>query len=413
MSAHHHYTTPKQERFVSPKRFNTILYAMMAVGILSLAYGFITNPQRAWANILINDFYFMGISLCGLVFVAIACATNAGWSIGFKRIPEAFSSFLPIAGLITLIIAGGAALHLHHLYHWTDHELYVKTLENGQPNPLFDEILYSKKAFLNLAGFIIFTFVGFGIWIGFQRVIVGNSLKEDAVGGIHFLKRNKTLSSIFLPLYAISWAFASWYYMMSLDPHWFSTIYWVYQFASTWVACIALIIVALILMKREGYFAFINENHLHDLGKMMFGFSVFWTYIWLAQFLLIYYANIPEEAVYYYERWESPLFYPIFFINLIANFIFPFFYFMTRDAKRRMGNLLFGASVVFLGHWLDMYQQVMPAAVGHESGLGIPEFGTLIGFLGLFVFVVKRHLAKHALVPVKHPYLKEFTYHAI
>jgi hypothetical protein len=241
--------------------------------------------------------------------------------------------------------------------------------------------------------------------------IRSHSLAEDTEGGLFRLKRQKTLSSIFLVVYAISWAFTSWYMIMSVDPHWFSTIFWVYMFASSWVAGIAFVTIIILVLRRLGYLSILNNSHLHDLGKYMFAFSIFWTYLWISQYLLIFYANLPEEAIYYRDRldhWK-----PLFFFNLFCNFILPFLVLMTRDAKRMEGIMLFVAVMLVIGHWIDVYLSVMPGIYGSEIHFGIPEIGMFTGFLGLFLLVTVTYMSKAPLIPIKHPYLKEFIHHEI
>jgi Na+-driven multidrug efflux pump len=158
--------------------------------------------------------------------------------------------------------------------------------------------------------------------------------------------------------------------------------------------------------------AWVNENHLHDLGKLIFGFSIFWTYVWFAQFMLIWYSNIPEETVYFYKRWE-PEYKPWFWLNIIINFVSPLLLLMDRDVKRKQNTMLAVCILLLLGHWLDYYLMVMPGTVENERGFGIIEIGTAIGFAGLFTFLVMNKLSKHALAPKNHPFLEESLHHQI
>jgi hypothetical protein len=185
-----------------------------------------------------------------------------------------------------------------------------------------------------------------------------------------------------------------------------------YNFAAMWVSGLCVITLIVILMKKAGYLSWVNENHLHDLGKFIFAFSIFWTYIWFSQFLLIYYANIPEETVYFYKRWE-PEYLPWFWLNILINFVAPILILMARDSKRQMNRLMFVCIMLLCGHWLDYYMMIMPGTVESHRGFGIIEIGIAIGFVGLFTFLTLSQLTKRSLVSTNHPFLEESINHQI
>jgi hypothetical protein len=213
--------------------------------------------------------------------------------------------------------------------------------------------------------------------------------------------------------FAVSSSVAAWDWVMSIDTHWFSTMFGWYTFASWWVAALALITLIVVYLKEAGYLKVVNANHLHDLGKFIFAFSIFWTYIWFSQFLLIYYANIPEETVYFIERMSTSPYSWIFYTNLILNFALPFLLLMTRDAKRHMSMLKVVCPIVIVGHWFDFYNMVTPGVMKHEGGLGLLEIGTALIFLAAFLWITLNSLSKMPLVGKNHPLLEESLHHHI
>ncbi|MCX6273983.1 MAG: quinol:cytochrome C oxidoreductase [Bacteroidetes bacterium] len=375
---------------------------MMAIGVIAVVMGFMTDKTRAWAVLLHNDFYFTAMALASAFFIAFNYAAQAGWAVGIKRIPEAITGFLKfgMVGLILIFIFGH-----HDLYHWTHPELYDKA------SPEYDRILAGKSGFLNVP-FYITRLVAYAIiWIGFSMAFRKHSLLEDTDGNIVHYKKCVTLGAVFLVFFAVTSSTSAWDILMSIDSHWFSTLFGWYTFAGLFVSGMAMITMFTLYLKGRGYMDHINENHLHDVGKFMFAFSIFWTYLWFSQFMLIWYANLPEEVVYFHTRW---LHYRTMWIgNFFVNFIAPFLILMTRDAKRQRIILWVGGCIIFLGHWIDVYLMVMPGTVGTEWHLGFIEFGTMIGFLGLFIWSTLNELSKAAIVPQHHPMMQESLHHHI
>ncbi|MGI9544287.1 MAG: quinol:cytochrome C oxidoreductase [Cyclobacteriaceae bacterium] len=367
--------------------------------------------QRVYANLWFNNVYFSGIAAVGVLFVAIQYAAQAGWSAGLIRVPLAFGNWLPYAfGLMI----GVFVLANHDLFHWTHHSLYEEFLEDGvTPNPEYDEIIAGKSGYLNYFFYIARMIVFFAVWYFLFNQIKKEILKEDIEGGTDSWKRLVKLSAIFIVFWAVSSSMSAWDWILSIDTHWFSTMIGWYVFASWWVTGLAVITLMVIFLKQKGYLSVVNSNHLHDLGKFVFAFSIFWTYIWISQFLLIYYANIPEESVYFFERINSDNYAPIFYINLIVNFFFPFLALMTRDAKRHVIFLKIVCIGVIIGHWLDFYLMVTPGTLKENGGFGFIEIGIGLVYAAGFLFVVFSNLGRAPLVAKNHPMLEESLHHHI
>jgi hypothetical protein len=406
MAHDHHYIEVKTEQVIIAPKLFTLAYILIAIGAVSLASTFMMghgehNP-KPWAAMLVGAYYTMGLGMAGAIFVCLARLTAAGWSVGMVRIAEAMMQYIPVGGIVLLAVT---FFGMHDIYHWSHEGITDPKSEH------FDPIIESKSWFLNIGMFFGIQIVSYLAWTLFTRKIRSNSINEDEKGGLKALKQNKTLASIFVVFYGVSWAMFSWAVIMSIDPHWYSTIFWVYQFVTTWLTGLSFIAIVTVLLKRAGYLSILNDNHFHDLGKLMFGFSVFWAYIWVSQFLLIYYANIPDEAIYFDERFGTH-WKPYFFFNLIINFVTPFLFLMTRGAKRKNNTMLAAGIILMIGHWSDIYLEIMPGIQGSHATL-LPEFGATLLFLGLFLIVFFKSLSKASLVPAKHPYAKEFAYHNI
>ena len=354
---------------------------------------------RFWANMLLNSYYFLLFAVGALFFVALNYVANAGWAVLVKRVAEGISGYIPI-GLILLIVTlyfGGT-----QLYHWMHYE--HEGIKEGAEG--FDKILDGKSAFLNSK----FLFLGVPlfilIWYTFRIILRRLSIKEDTEGGVTFFKKSIRFSAAFLVIFGFSFSIMIWLMIMSVDAHWYSTIYTINNFAVMFVTSMTVICFFTIYLKSKGYMELVSEEIFHDMGKFMFAFCIFWAYTWLAQFLLIWYANIHEEVVYYQIRLHG-YFRPIFFTNLFMNFFIPFLILMMRDAKRKPQSLIVAGAFILVGHWLDVFLMIMPGVVGSSTGLGLLELGMPIAFAGLFIYVAQASIAKANLYAINHPYIME------
>lgn len=368
------------------------------------------HGSPAWLKRLIvslwhNNVFFTGVSAIGTVFMAIQYVAYAGWSVLIKRINEALSAWL-IPGLVIMVAVFLVSLINHDIFHWT----LPGIMEKGNAN--YDAIIAGKSGFLNIPFYLIRMVLFLGLWAFFTKRLRDLSLAEDLNGGTEYFHKSINVSALFLVIYAVTSSIAAWDWVMSVDTHWFSTMFGWYVFASWWVSGIAAVTLCTILLKQAGYLSFVKEGHLHDLGKFMFGFSIFWTYVWFSQFMLIWYANLPEESVYYNQRLGgfNGQYTWMFFANLFINFVFPFLVLMTRDAKRQMIMLKIVSIAILVGHWSDFYLMLMPGTMKADNGF-IIEIGVALIFLGSFLILMTKRLTQASLVPVHHPFLDESVHH--
>ena len=342
------------KQFAFETRQKNVLFGLMALGAISLTASFFIDPTehhtRFWTNLLHNSAFFGGIAFIAIFVTAATISMYAGWHVAFKRIWEGIGMFLPI-GLLGIAIVGlGAVMKWHHLYHWADADIASH-----------DKILTGKSGFLNIGMFFLATFGFGGVWYFFMRKFRSLSLAQDEVRATTktdypWYEQMKVWGAIFLPIAGFTSAAAIWLWLMSLDAHWYSTMYAWYTTASWWVSCLAATVLMLIYLKGKGYFTWVTDEHLHDLGKFMFAFTIFWTYLWFSQYMLIWYANIGEETVYYRQRMgEFPV---LFYGNLLMNFVLPFLILIRNDTKRKWGTLTFSSILIFFGHWWDFFQMV-------------------------------------------------------
>jgi hypothetical protein len=409
------------EQFVFTGKVKTWSLAAIAFGVLFTAIGFLTGQgERTFANLLLMGYYFTCVCAAGVFFCALQYVAQAGWSASLLRVPQAFARVLPIAAVILLVIII-AGLNLTHHTEIEGKEVVAPYLykiwhQAGVTTPgseNYDPVLAGKSGFLNMPFFLIRIIVFLGAYTIFGWLLAKYSETEDELGGLFYYKKSFTISAAFLVIFGFTQPVFSFDVIMSLEAHWFSTMFGWYNFAAMWVSCLSVITLTIILLRKSGYMQWVTQDHLHNLGQLMFGFSIFWTYVWFAQFLLIYYANIPEESVYFLKRWE-PEFKPWFWLNIVINFLAPLLIIMARDSKRSTSILKATCIILILGHWLDYFIMIMPGTVGDKVGFFYIEIGVAVGFAGLFTYLMLNALSKFkSLIPKKHPFLQESLHHHI
>jgi hypothetical protein len=386
---------------------------LMGAGAVVLVLGFVFlglssdehNQTRFWAVLLQNSVFFLLICNASMFFICITTLAMGGWQVAFRRVPEAISTLVPVFAILAFLVFLGIVFgHQHHIYHWLDKE-HVEA----------DKILKGKSAFLNPTFFFAWTTITLLVWTFVGRKMRQLSDRTDEPMSLGeakpFVHSNTVWASTFIVFFGLTvGSTIPWLWLMSIDAHWYSTMYSWYTFASTFVSGMSLVALFVIYLKNNEYLEYTTDEQLHDLGKFMFAFSIFWTYLWFSQFMLIWYANIPEETVYFKPRMQGP-YQGIFFLNLIVNFLLPFLLLMRRGSKRNYTTMTFVAVIIIVGHWVDFYQMVMPGPLGEHYSLGWFEFGILALYAGLIMHFVGRGLSSKPLVPRYHPFLKESIIH--
>lgn len=391
----------------------------MVVGLLGIGYSFIAAPStvealgvpaggdtahaehvlqllknKPWAALYVAALFFMLISLGVLAFYAINRAAQAGWAPILFRVMEGITGYLPVGALIFFVLLVLSGLHLNHLFIWMDPQVVAH-----------DTVIQGKTAYLNVPFFLIRTAIYLLGWIGYRQITRRLSKAQDqASDNRPFVKAFKW-SAGFLVFFLVTESMMSWDWIMGLDPHWFSTLFGWYVFSSFITASIAALILVTITLKGQGYLEHVNDSHLHDLAKYLFGFSIFWAYLWFSQYMLYWYSNIPEEVTYFITRLND--FEPVVLGMLAINFLLPLLILVDSDIKRKPWVIGIMSVVILAGHYLDFYNMIMPATVGDQWSIGIGEIGSVVFFFGLFTYVTFLTLTKVPLIEKRHPLMGE------
>ena len=407
------------DRFEIPARLRNTSLMLIGVGVLTLICGIAfllmghdstdLDKTRFWAVLLHDSVFFTFITGVSIFVQAAVNLAQGAWLTAYRRVPEAIGANVWVFGLITLIVTALIifGFHTRGVDGKTVNTIYRWVYPEG------DAILMGKKNFLNKGMFIGFSMVTVGLWAFFGRKFRAMSIAQESA------PKNDTkiywkvfrLSGLFLIVYGLSQLSTTpWLWVMSVQAHWYSTLFSWYNFASSFVSGMSLILLWVVYLKNQGNLELVTKEHMHDLAKFMFAFSIFWTYLWFAQYMLIWYANIPDETVYFKLRQQGP-YSVIFYANFIINFVMPFIILMARPSKRNYFTVTFVAMLIIFGHWLDFYQMIMPGPLGEHWHINWYEIGTFMGFVGILIFCVSRTLTKSSLVPNNHIMLKETAVH--
>lgn len=403
-----------KEFFDIPARYKNWSMALMGVGVLSVIVGFILygtgehHGARFWGALLQNSTYFLLITNAAMFFICATTLAVGGFQMAFRRVSEAISVAVIPLGIVALVVLIALCVVDPNIYKWL--------------HPKGDKLLEGKSGFLNSGFYIVWTVLTIGLWIVLGRKMrqlsheLDNNPLPDNESGRRYIFKNSVWASIFIVWFGLTaMSVTPWLWLMSLDAHWFSTMYSWYTFASTFVAGLALITIFVVYMKNQGYLEYTNEEHIHDLGKFMFAFSIFWTYLWFAQYMLTWYANIPEETIYFKPRITtshfSGAYSGLYWFMFSINFIAPILILMRRGSKRNYTTMTFMAIVILFGHWLDFYQMVFASLFPEHVTLNLFDFGVAAGFVGLIMHSTGKAMAKYPLLAKNHPFIKESIIH--
>ncbi|GIZ10400.1 quinol:cytochrome C oxidoreductase [Flavobacterium sp. UMI-01] len=350
--------------------------------------------NKPWAALYVACIFFMLLSMGVLAFYAIQQVAQAGWSPVLFRVMQGITAYLPYGSVIFFILLILCGLHFNHLFVWLDPEVVAH-----------DELIANKAGYLNFPFWIVRAAIFLAGWNLYRYYSAKNCVAQDEANDDSFYKKNFKMSAGFLVFFIVSESIMAWDWIMSVDPHWFSTLFAWYVFASFFVSGITTIALVTIYLKSKGFLEYVNTSHIHDLAKFMFGISIFWTYLWFSQFMLIWYADIPEEITYFVTRIQE---YNLpFFGAVVMNFVFPLLILLNTDFKRLSWIIVMAGVVILAGHYIDFFNMIMPGTVGDRWFIGVSEVSSVLFFFGLFIFAVFSALTKAPLLPKRNPFIEE------
>lgn len=381
------------KQFEFNPKLRLISIALIVIGIAAMVVGAFSHPERMWASLLINNYYFLTVVIGATFFGALQYVTHSGWSSGFVRIHQSMSNFIPVIFVLMIPIMFG----LHEIYHWSHHDA------------IEDPVIAHKSPYLNVPFFVFRYILFFVVWVFLTQYLFRLSKKEDEIGGLKNFNKLEFYSKVYIFVLALTFSISSFDWIMSIDVHWYSTIFAVRNFAMAFYHGTVVIALIVILLNKSGYLPFLNKSHLRDFSKYIFILSIIWAYTWFAQYILIWYANIPEETIYYIPRTKGE-FMPFFYLELVLNWLIPFLVLLSSNIGSRKNVLIGVAIVLIIGQWIDVYQQIYPGTI-HHVHIGFIEVGSFLGYVGLFILVLGYTLKRTALVPKNHPYLEECIKH--
>lgn len=389
-----------KEQITVSRNFKIITFTLMAIGLAVFILGLFTDSKLTWANYLIVNYYFLSLALGGLFFFLIQNITQSGWSSAFQRISEAMMSYIPFAAVFFLLTFFG----IKDLYHW------------AQPDTVaLDPVLQHRSVFMNTPFYFLRMAIYFTLWIVFIIKLRDISLKtdladsSDTTGIMKLFSKTELYSKILIFILAITVSLSAFEWIMSIDSHWYSTIFALKNLAAAFLHGVSILALIVFILHKRGYFPFLNKFHLHDFARYIFMLSIIWGYFWFAQFMIIWYGNIPEETGYYFTRWQDG-WQILFFAEIGLNWGIPFMMLLPVKTSRNMKVIVAVILFLIVGQYVDLFVQIIPGITGVLK-FGWIEAGLFLGYAGLFAFIVATSLSKAKIMPVNHPYLDESIHH--
>ncbi len=383
-----------QTNFHPSQKLKIVGAVLVVIGLAALILGFLSDPDRTWANVLLNNVYFLTIAIGAMMYYSLQYITQSSWSAMFQRIPLALGAFIPVAAVFMLLLFFG----LEHIYEWAEPGI-AET----------DKLIAHKAPYLNVPFFMIRIVLYFSLWIASFMILRKLAFQGDKVADINLYKRNTHHSTVFIFLSVIFFSMAAIDWIMTIDAHWYSTIFGFRTMVTSMYYGVAVLILIIFFLKGMGFFPEMNEAHRHDLARYLFRFSIVWGYLWFMQFIITWYANIPELTVYYKPRflgeWQV-----LFYVEFFINFAIPFLILISDEIGRKKPVLISMSILLLVGLWIMLFVQIMPGSYG-QLKFGFIEVGMWLGYAGLFLVLIFTMLSKSTIEPVNHPQLHESYHH--
>jgi hypothetical protein len=377
-----------------PAKIGTVGLVLFVTGVLLGIVGFITEPERAAYSYLPAYMFLVSIAIGSLFLIALEYLAGADWSVPFRRIPEFLSSLLPLLFILVIPLL----FHMNDLFTWMHREVVSN-----------DNIIQGKTPYLNPVFFIIRVFVILLVWVLFYFKFISNSRKQDSLGSQSLTKNSIVFSGIFMPVFAITITFTAVDWLMSIQPRWYSTIFGVYFFSGIVWSSLAAVTYIAIKLKENGYLhPKISTDHYYSLGTLLFAFTVFWSYIAFSQYMLIWYADLPEETFWFLQRWTGDWI-VLSITVIVTHFIVPFLALLSFPSKTNPSRLKFIAIWILIAHYIDLYWLIMPGFFvdGKVYTFSWLDIVFPLGVLGLIIVVFNRGVKIHNLIPVRDPKLQK------
>lgn len=389
-----------KEQITVSKIFKIITSILICVGVITFIFGLFSNRQLTWTHYLIVNYYFFSVAMGGVFFFLIQNISRSGWSSAFRRVSEAMMSYIPFASVFFLLLFFG----VNDLYHWSHKEAVI-----------VDPLLQHKSTYLNVPFFFARLLIYFTLWIIFIRILRNVSLREDLTdpadmdGILSLFAKSELYSRIFIFIIVITFSLSAFDWIMSLEMHWYSTIFALKNLVAAFLHGVSILALIVFILYKRGYFPFFNKYHLHDFARYIFMLSIIWGYFWFAQFMIIWYGNIPEETVYYYMRWKEG-WKVLFFLEIGLNWAIPFLVLLPVKSSRNMTVVVIVIIFLIIGQYIDLFVQVIPGTTGILN-YGWIATGLFLGYAGIFALVVATTLSRTKIIPHNHPYLEESLNH--